>query len=36
MDNAAMIAVAGYTQATKKNFTTWQNLRADLNWELGR
>jgi len=36
MDNAAMIAVAGYTQATKKNFTTWQNLRADPNWELGR
>lgn len=36
MDNAAMIAVAGYHQAIKKDFTTWQNLKADPNWELGR
>ena len=36
MDNAAMIAVAGYTQAIKKDFTAWQNLKADPNWELGR
>lgn len=34
MDNAAMIAVAGYNQAIKKDFTTWQNLRANPNWEL--
>jgi len=36
MDNAAMIAVAGYCQANKKDFTDWQNLKADPNWELGR
>ncbi|KKQ40813.1 MAG: putative tRNA threonylcarbamoyladenosine biosynthesis protein Gcp [Candidatus Magasanikbacteria bacterium GW2011_GWA2_37_8] len=36
MDNAAMIAVAGYKQAIKKDFTDWQNLTADPNWELGR
>jgi len=36
MDNAAMIAAAGYHQATKKDFTNWQNLKANPNWELGR
>lgn len=36
MDNAAMIAVAGYKQAIKKDFTDWQNLKADPNWELGK
>lgn len=36
MDNAAMIAVAGYNQALKKDFANWQSLRANPNWELGR
>jgi len=34
MDNAAMIAVAGYYHAVDKNFTKWQNIKADPNWEL--
>lgn len=34
MDNAAMIATAGYFHAQNKNFTPWQNLQADPNWEL--
>jgi len=34
MDNAAMIAVAGYYQAKKKNFTNWQNIKADPNWQI--
>ncbi|MFA6099167.1 MAG: tRNA (adenosine(37)-N6)-threonylcarbamoyltransferase complex transferase subunit TsaD [Patescibacteria group bacterium] len=33
-DNAAMIAIAGYFQAQKKNFTTWKKLEPDPNWEL--
>ncbi|MBU1148956.1 tRNA (adenosine(37)-N6)-threonylcarbamoyltransferase complex transferase subunit TsaD [Patescibacteria group bacterium] len=33
-DNAAMIAAAGYWHAKKKNFTPWQKLDADPNWEL--
>ncbi len=36
MDNAAMIAVAGYNQTLKKDFANWQSLRANPNWELGR
>ncbi len=36
MDNAAMITVAGYHQAIKKDFANWQSLRANPNWELGR
>lgn len=36
MDNAAMIAMAGHNQAKQKDFTNWQNLKADPNWELGR
>ncbi|EKD43437.1 MAG: hypothetical protein ACD_72C00273G0004 [uncultured bacterium] len=34
MDNAAMIAVAGYYQAQKNNFTNWQDIKADPNWHL--
>ncbi len=34
MDNAAMIAVAGYYQAKKNNFTNWQDIIADPNWRL--
>jgi len=33
-DNAAMIAAAGYFHAIKKDFTPWQKLRVDPNWEL--
>ena len=36
MDNAAMIAVAGYYHALKKDFTSWQKIQADPNWELAR
>lgn len=35
MDNAAMIAVAGYYQAKNKKFTSWKKLNANPNWELG-
>ncbi len=34
MDNAAMIAVAGYYQAQKGNFTDWDKIKADPNWHL--
>ncbi len=33
-DNAAMIAAAGYFYAIKKDFTPWQKLKVDPNWEL--
>lgn len=33
-DNAAMVAAAGYFHAIKKDFTSWQKLRVDPNWEL--
>ena len=33
-DNAAMIAMAGYQHARKKNFTPWQDLKADPNLKL--
>ncbi len=33
-DNAAMIATAGYFHALKKDFTPWQDLRAQPNLEL--
>lgn len=32
MDNAAMIAVAGYYKAIKKDFTPWREIEADPNW----
>ena len=35
MDNATMIAIAGYYKALKNEFTPWQNLKADPQWELG-
>ena len=34
MDNAAMIAIAGYYHATKNNFTPWPKLTANPNWEI--
>ncbi|MBI5222037.1 MAG: tRNA (adenosine(37)-N6)-threonylcarbamoyltransferase complex transferase subunit TsaD [Candidatus Magasanikbacteria bacterium] len=34
MDNAAMIAIAGYYHAVRKDFTPWQKLKADPNWEI--
>ncbi|MDO8499199.1 MAG: tRNA (adenosine(37)-N6)-threonylcarbamoyltransferase complex transferase subunit TsaD [bacterium] len=34
MDNAAMIAVAGYYQAKQNNFTDWKDIQANPNWEL--
>ncbi len=34
MDNGAMIAVAGYYQALKKNFTPWDKLAANPNWKV--
>lgn len=33
-DNAAMIAVAGYFHASKKDFTPWQKIDVNPNWEL--
>lgn len=33
-DNATMIAVAGYFHALKKDFSSWETLEADPNWEL--
>lgn len=36
MDNGAMIAAAGYYHALKKDFTDWQKIQADPNWELIR
>lgn len=33
-DNAAMIAMAGYFHARKKDFTPWQKLDARAEWEL--
>lgn len=35
MDNAAMIAVAGYYHAIKNDYTPWQDLVTDPNWRLG-
>lgn len=34
MDNAAMIAVAGYYNAVKKDFTDWKKIEADPNWRV--
>ncbi len=33
-DNAAMVAAAGYFHTVKKDFTPWQKLKVDPNWEL--
>ncbi len=35
MDNATMIAIAGYYKAKKQEFTSWNTLKADPQWELG-
>lgn len=35
MDNATMIAIAGYYKALKHEFTPWKDLKADPQWELG-
>jgi N6-L-threonylcarbamoyladenine synthase len=34
MDNAAMIAVAGYYGIKKKKTNTWKELVADPNWKI--
>jgi len=34
MDNAAMIAIAGYYKAIKKDFTSWDKITADPNWKI--
>jgi len=34
MDNAAMIAAAGFYHAKKKGHTRWQDIKADPNWRL--
>lgn len=34
MDNAAMIAIAGYHQANRKDFTNWTDIKANPNWEI--
>ena len=34
MDNASMIAVAGYYQALKNNYTDWRKIIVDPNWKL--
>jgi len=34
MDNASMVAVAGYFHAKKKEFIPYHKLKADANWEL--
>ncbi|MFA6424492.1 MAG: tRNA (adenosine(37)-N6)-threonylcarbamoyltransferase complex transferase subunit TsaD [Candidatus Magasanikbacteria bacterium] len=34
MDNAAMIAVAGYYHAMKNDFTNWKGIQADPNWHI--
>ncbi len=35
MDNATMIAIAGYYKAVKKEFISWKDVKADPQWELG-
>lgn len=34
MDNGVMIAIAGAYRTKKKDFTPWQKISADPNWEL--
>lgn len=33
-DNGAMTAIAGALRARRKDFTSWQKIKADPNWEL--
>jgi len=34
MDNASMIGVTAYEKAIKKEYTPWQEIEADPNWEI--
>ncbi len=34
MDNAAMIAMAGYAHAQKNNFSSWDTITPDPNWHI--
>lgn len=34
MDNAAMIAVAGYAHAQKNDFSSWDTITPDPNWHI--
>lgn len=34
MDNAIMIAIAGYYKAKNKKFINWKKIKADPNWKL--
>ncbi|MEK7532078.1 MAG: tRNA (adenosine(37)-N6)-threonylcarbamoyltransferase complex transferase subunit TsaD [Patescibacteria group bacterium] len=34
VDNAPMIAVAGYFNARRKNFTSWKKITANPNWRI--
>ncbi len=34
MDNGVMIAMAGAIRAQKKDFSSWQKIKGDPNWEL--
>lgn len=34
VDNALMIAVAGYFHAKRKDFTSWKKITADPNWRI--
>ncbi len=36
MDNAVMVAVAGWHKTQKKDYIDWRKLKASPNWELGR
>ena len=35
MDNAAMLAIAGYYKAKNKKYTDWKKIKADPTWEIG-
>ncbi|MDO9509915.1 MAG: tRNA (adenosine(37)-N6)-threonylcarbamoyltransferase complex transferase subunit TsaD, partial [Candidatus Magasanikbacteria bacterium] len=35
MDNAVMIAIAGYYKAKYKKYTDWKKIKANPNWEIG-
>ena len=34
MDNAAMIAIAGFYKAKKEKYTDWKNIKPDPNWKI--
>jgi len=34
MDNAAMIAIAGFYKAKRKEYTSWKKLKANPNWKI--